>query len=58
MRIDPRPFLETQDVALALLKADSPLAGWFRSATGWRVALDDGQALLAVRDGEPGCQIR
>ena len=41
MRVDPRPFLETQDVALALLKADSPLAGWFRSATGWRVALDD-----------------
>jgi len=58
LRVDPRPFLETQDVALALLKADSPLSAWFRSATGWRVALDDGQALLAVRDDEPGCQIR
>jgi hypothetical protein len=45
-------------VALVLLKAGSPLAAWFRSALGWRVALDDGQALLAVRDGEPGCQIR
>jgi len=58
LRVDPRPFLEAQDVALALVKADSPLADWFRSATGWRVELDDRQALLAVRDDEPGCQIR
>ena len=58
VRVDPRPFLETQDVALALLKADSPLAAWFRSAAGWRVALDDDQALLAVRGDQLDCQIR
>ena len=54
---DPRPFLDERDIGVALVRAASPLATWFRTAAGWRVELDDGLAVIAVRADDP-CQIR
>ncbi len=56
LRIDPTPVLDEHDVGVLLLKPASPLAVWARGASGWRVVLDDGEALVGVRADDP-CQI-
>jgi hypothetical protein len=53
---DPGPVLADLDIDLALVPGAGPLADWFRGADGWRTAIDDGQALLAVRRDPGGCQ--
>ena len=56
LRVDPRPFLAEQSIAVLFLKPASPLAVWARTAVDWRVVLDDARALVAVR-ADDACQI-
>jgi hypothetical protein len=53
---DPGPVVADLDIDLALVSGAGPFADWFRAADGWRIAIDDDQALLAVRRDLGTCQ--
>jgi hypothetical protein len=46
---DPRPWLESHDVEVAMMPARGPLAHWFDEASDWRTAYVDPQATIHVR---------
>ena len=54
---DPAAVLAEHAIDLVLVHADGPLGGWLRAQPGWRIALEDDVAMLAVRQDHDDCQM-
>jgi hypothetical protein len=52
---DPRPWLDSHRVDVALMPATGPLSHWLDEASDWRVAYRDSQATIHVRAGRDDC---